>query len=93
MVEVGMACWWNLQKWVRERESRAAMAAVPEFVATLCSTNYSLSTKNREKAYRSRKIKGKDEMDVHNESKIPDAENTFTSTGGWVDIKWTIAML
>lgn len=67
MVEVGMACWWNLQKWVRERESRAAMAAVPESIAILCSTNYSLSTKNREKGYQSRKIKGRNEMDVHNE--------------------------
>ena len=84
MVEVGMACWWNLQKWVRERESRAAMAAVPESVATLCSTNCSLSANNREKAwYQSRKIKGKDEMDVHKESEIPDAGNTFTSAGGW----------
>lgn len=79
-----MACWWNLQKWVRERESRAAMAAVPESVATLCSTNCSLSAKNREKAYhQSRKIKGKDEMDVYNEESEILAENTFTSTGGW----------
>lgn len=41
------------------------MATVPMSVATLCSTNYSLSTK---KALPSRKMKGKNEMDVHHES-------------------------